>query len=228
MVPCTPASGSFFPVGATLVTCDPEAPGANATMTITVNDTQPPTIVTPSPVAPNDPGLCSAVVAIAPTPGDNCPGVTAACVPPSGSTFPVGVTPISCTATDPSGNTATAPGSVTVNDVEAPTISCPADVVLDLPPGSPGQNVDYDAPGVADNCSAIYDCQPPSGDYFPAGQTPVGCTATDPANNTAQCTFNVILGAVTVLEVPTVSTLGLLALGLLLAAAAFVVLRRHG
>jgi len=228
-VPCTPPPGSFFPVGTTPVTCDPEVAGIpNATFNVTVNDTQPPSVTPPSPVVPNDPGLCSAVVALAPGAADNCPGVTAACVPPSGSTFPVGVTPISCTATDASGNTATAGGTVTVNDVEVPTITCPADIELELPPGSPGQNVDYDPPVVGDNCSALYDCQPPSGDFFPAGQTPVDCTATDPAGNTATCAFNVILGAVTVLEVPTVSTLGLLALGLLLAAAALVVLRRHG
>jgi len=228
-VTCAPASGSFFPVGTTTVTCTNATGGTSATFDVTVNDTQPPSVVTPNPVVPNDPGLCSAVVPYTPGAADNCPGVTAACVPPSGSTFPVGVTPISCTATDAAGNTATAPGSVTVNDVEVPTITCPADIELELPPGSPGQNVDYDPPVTGDNCPGeTYDCQPPSGDWFPAGQTAVNCTALDASGNTATCAFNVILGAVSVLEVPTVSTLGLLALALLLAAAAFVVLRRNG
>jgi hypothetical protein len=36
---------------------------------------------------------------------DNCPGASAVCTPPSGSSFPLGVTTVSCTATDGSGNT---------------------------------------------------------------------------------------------------------------------------
>jgi len=229
-VPCTPAAGSFFPVGTTPVACDPEVAGIpNASFNVTVNDVQPPTVTAPDLIVPNDPGLCSAVVPFSPAAADNCPGVVANCVPPGGSLFPVGVTPVACTATDAAGNVANDAGSITVQDVEVPTITCPADIELELPPGSPGQNVDYDPPVTGDNCPGeTYDCQPPSGDFFLAGQTAVNCTALDASGNTATCAFNVILGAVTVLEVPTVSSLGLLALALLLAAAAFVVLRRNG
>ncbi len=37
---------------------------------------------------------------------DNAPGVTKACAPPSGSTFAIGTTTVSCTATDGAVNTA--------------------------------------------------------------------------------------------------------------------------
>jgi hypothetical protein len=41
-----------------------------------------------------------------PTVMDNCAGATAVCSPPSGSTFSVGTTTVTCTATDGAGNTA--------------------------------------------------------------------------------------------------------------------------
>lgn len=45
---------------------------------------------------------------------DDCPGVTVGCNPPSGSTFPVGTTAVTCTATDVSGNNATCEFAVNV------------------------------------------------------------------------------------------------------------------
>ena len=114
-VACNPPSGSFFPVGTTTVTCTTTA-GPSCTFTVTVNDTQPPTItcscnltaVTPTP---GDPCVVVNFTTIA---SDNCPGVTVVCNPPSGSCFPVGVTTVTCTATDASGNTATCTFTVSV------------------------------------------------------------------------------------------------------------------
>jgi hypothetical protein len=117
-VTCSPASGSFFPVGTTTVTCTTSTP-AQCTFTITVIDTQPPTITCPANVtiaaAPTCPLSSSATATFPPpTASDNCPGVTTVCNPPSGSTFPVGTTTVTCTATDASGNTATCSFTVTV------------------------------------------------------------------------------------------------------------------
>ncbi|MEW6130271.1 MAG: HYR domain-containing protein [Acidobacteriota bacterium] len=116
-VTCTPPSGSFFPVGTTTVTCSesgggaaPTGGGATCSFTVTINDTQPPSITCPANVTAvtPTPGAATAVVNYPPpTASDNCPGVTTACVPPSGSTFAVGVTTVTCTATDAAGNTAT-------------------------------------------------------------------------------------------------------------------------
>jgi hypothetical protein len=47
-------------------------------------------------------------------------GVPVTCEPPSGSLFPIGETTVTCTATDPSGNVATATFTVTVEDVTTP------------------------------------------------------------------------------------------------------------
>lgn len=90
--------------------------------TVTVNDTQPPSIDCPDNVTAVTVLTCPASSATIvnfppPTASDNCPGVTVACVPPSGTSFPVGTTTVTCTATDASGNTATCSFSVAVFDV---------------------------------------------------------------------------------------------------------------
>ncbi|MEK6304146.1 MAG: HYR domain-containing protein [Acidobacteriota bacterium] len=105
---CSPASGSFFPVGTTTVTCTSSA-GPGCTFTVTVQDTQQPSITCPpNQVRSNDLNQCGAVVTYpAPTITDNCPGTfTATCNPPSGSFFPVGTTTVTCTV---NGSTAPTP-----------------------------------------------------------------------------------------------------------------------
>src|SRR4051794_11995148 len=75
-VTCSPASGSFYPLGTTLVTCTASTtPAVKASLTITVNDTQPPHVTAPAnQAANNDPGKASATVALPdPTATDNAP-----------------------------------------------------------------------------------------------------------------------------------------------------------
>lgn len=119
-VTCSPASGSFFPKGTTTVTCNSQfaGPGQSCSFTVTINDTEAPKINCPAnqtaiaqvscPIQPTTP-----VSFPNPTVTDNCPGATVACSPPSGSPFPVGVTSVTCTATDTSGNTAQCTFTVT-------------------------------------------------------------------------------------------------------------------
>jgi hypothetical protein len=90
--------------------------GPTCSFTVTVNDTQPPTITCPpnqTAVTPVVTDPCT-VVNFTTTASDNCPGVVVVCNPPSGSCFPVGVTTVTCTATDASGNTATCSFTVSV------------------------------------------------------------------------------------------------------------------
>ncbi|MFL6277629.1 MAG: HYR domain-containing protein [Blastocatellia bacterium] len=116
-VTCSPASGSFFPKGTTTVTCSTTA-GPSCSFTVTVNDTQPPSITCPANVTSVSPvpGTGGVVTYPPPTASDNCPGVATSCTPPSGSTFPLGTTSVTCTATDTSGNTATCSFTVSVFD----------------------------------------------------------------------------------------------------------------
>src|SRR5437879_5969910 len=59
-ITCSPASGSFFPIGDTPVTCGSTA-GPTCGFKITVNDTENPTITAPPDISVgNTPGQCSA------------------------------------------------------------------------------------------------------------------------------------------------------------------------
>lgn len=129
---CNPPSGSFFPEGATIVTCSATDECGNVgtctftvTVTVTSGDRTPPTIQCSGDIiTATDPGQCSAVVTFTSTASDDRPGVSFACSPPSGSTFSKGTTTVICTATDAAGNTADCSFSVTVNDTEKPTAEC--------------------------------------------------------------------------------------------------------
>jgi hypothetical protein len=83
--------------------------------------------------------------------------------------------------------------TVTVNDTQKPSISCPADQTATAQASCPIQTattVNYPNPTVSDNCpAATFTCSPPSGSPFPVGTTTITCTATDTSGNTAQCTF---------------------------------------
>jgi len=86
--------------------------------TVTVVDDTPPALSCPAPqVLECNAG--SAVATYAPVYSDNC-SVQAGCSPASGSTFPVGVTPVACSATDGSGNQSSCGFSVTVRDTQGP------------------------------------------------------------------------------------------------------------
>jgi HYR domain/PKD domain len=192
-VTCTPASGSFFPVGTTTVTCTSQA-GPSCSFTVSVQDTQPPTVTCPSNItAPAASGQCSAPVSYTtPSASDNCPGATVACVPASGSTFPKGTTTVTCTATDASSNSATCSFAVTVTDAQPPTVTCPSNITTQTAANQCSAVVSYTTPTANDNCpGATVACVPPSGSTFPKGTTTVTCTATDASSNTATCTFTV-------------------------------------
>jgi hypothetical protein len=133
---CSPASGSFFPKGTTTVTCSTTA-GPSCTFTVTINDTQPPTIgpcpanitaLTDQNVCPSP--ACAVVTYATPPASDNCPGVIVACNPPSGACFATGVTTVTCTATDTSGNTATCSFTVTTFDTALQDDSDPSIILL--------------------------------------------------------------------------------------------------
>jgi len=194
-IACVPPSGSFFPVGVTTVTCTATDASGNTdvcSFTVTVEDNEDPAAQCPDDmIVSTDQALCEAVVTFTATVTDNCPGATISCSPPSGSTFPVGTTTVTCTAIDAAGNTDDCTFTVTVEDNEDPVAQCPPDITVNNDPGQCDAIVTFTAT-VTDNCpAATISCSPPSGFIFPVGTTTVTCTATDASGNTSVCAFTV-------------------------------------
>jgi hypothetical protein len=116
---CAPASGGFFPLGFTSVTCtatDASANTSRASFEVRVDDSERPIISMPATVQVTlGAGDTSGGVDYrTPTATDNSGEVSVTCSPASGSTFREGTTAVSCTATDPSGNTDTGTFNVQV------------------------------------------------------------------------------------------------------------------
>ncbi|MCM3871297.1 MAG: carboxypeptidase regulatory-like domain-containing protein, partial [Pyrinomonadaceae bacterium] len=114
LTPAGPFGVGAHPV--TVTVTDSHGASASANATVTVIDNTPPAITCPSSiVATAPPGQSSAVVNYSASATDNCSNVMVTATHPSGSTFPVGVTTVTVTATDAAGTTATCSFTVTVN-----------------------------------------------------------------------------------------------------------------
>ncbi|MDX6612477.1 MAG: hypothetical protein QOD75_1663, partial [Blastocatellia bacterium] len=190
-----------YPKGTTTITWTATDGSGNTdtcTQTVTVNDAQNPVITCPANVVSStDPDTCSATV----NPGtatatDNCPGTTVMGVRSDGQAlnapYPKGTTTITWTATDNSGNTASCQQTVTVNDTQAPAITCPANVSTTAAPGTCSANVNPGTATATDNCPGVTvtgtrsDGKPLS-DPYPGGVTVITWTATDSSGNQSTC-----------------------------------------
>jgi|GEM_PF-1142410 len=195
-----PVNGSAFPRGITTVSfSSTDGSGNNTTcsFTVMVIDNELPVITCPANIVRStDLNLCSAVVTYTVTATDNCPGVTTSLQSglASGAAFPRGVTTNVWRATDASGNTATCSFTVTVNDTQAPTITCPANIVRSNDPGQCGATVTYTLPTFSDNCPGAVRTQIgglASGAFYPIGTTTNTFRVTDAAGNSSTCSFTV-------------------------------------
>jgi len=117
-VTCTPASGETFPLGSSGVTCtaaDLAGNSASASFSVTVADTTPPSLTVPANITDEAGSPAGQPVSFAATATDL---VTAspvvACAPASGTTFPLGINTVTCSATDLAGNTATGSFTITI------------------------------------------------------------------------------------------------------------------
>ncbi len=184
----------------TFTLTDQAGNSSSCTSNITVRDNNPPFVSCPGPISvSNDPGQCGAVVSYGVSGSDNCSSVqttqTDATGLTSGDEFPIGVTTLSYTVSDASGNTADCSFTVTVNDTELPTISCPGNITQNADPGSCTASVLYGYT-TADNC-------PPPGPFglgygnqlgggtYPTGTSTQTLTVTDASGNSASCSFDV-------------------------------------
>ena len=188
--PCGPTSTT-----ATLTSATPDPVAANDTVTTTVTpvDTVPPLITIPADniSVSTETGKCSAIVTFATSVTDNCSTATLVCLPASGSEFPKGMTTVTCTATDATGNISARSFTVTVNDAEPPILTLPENISVSTDAGQCSAIVNF-AANVTDNCpGATFICSPASGTAFDKGITTVNCTATDATGHTTVGSFTV-------------------------------------
>ncbi len=111
-VSCAPSSGSIFPLGLTSVSCgaiDASGNPNSCNFNITVQDTTPPNLAQPGNITIDATSPAGALVNYTlPTATDlvtTTPTVMCNLLP--GSTFPIGTTTVSCTATDGANNSST-------------------------------------------------------------------------------------------------------------------------
>ncbi len=132
---------------------------------------------------------------------------------PSGSAFPVGVTTNTFRVTDGGGNTATCSMTVTVVDVQAPSVTCPTNMTASTDVGACVATVVTPNPTTSDNCAvtqitwamtgATVASSPATGINYVGtrafnlngttgvGVTTVTYTVKDAAGNTTTCSFTV-------------------------------------
>jgi len=113
--------------------------------------------------------------------------------------YPVGTTEVTYTYSDTLGQEFTCTFSVTVNDEEDPTITCPDNVTIEVDFGVDNADVDDFEAVAEDNCdiasveNSYNDGGADASDNYPTGTTVVTFTATDDSGNTATCQASVTI-----------------------------------
>ncbi|HEY6912334.1 MAG TPA: HYR domain-containing protein [Myxococcales bacterium] len=176
-----------------LTVTDASGETSTATITVTVVDTTPPALALPAAAAAEATGPAGAAVSFAAAATDLVDGAVApACVPQSGSFFPIGATTVTCSATDAHGNASSATFTVTVADSTPPSLQVPADFSA-VATSTAGAAVSYGATAtdLVDGAVAPT-CTPASGSVFAPGTTTVTCSAQDArGNQSAPASFQV-------------------------------------
>ncbi|MCZ4410580.1 HYR domain-containing protein, partial [Cryomorphaceae bacterium 1068] len=194
----------------TLTVTDNNGNSSICTAIVTVEDNMAPTITCPANITvSNDVGACGANVTwIVPTGSDNCSIASVVGDAASGDFFGIGTTTVSYTATDGSGLTADCSFTVTVEDTEAPDLSCIGNVAVTVnqvngtylasggefdpsfSDNCPGATLTHDAaaelsPQVGPNNESL------DGWEFPIGTTTITFMAMDASGNIETCTFDI-------------------------------------
>lgn len=181
---------AIFPIGVTnIVWTATDASGNTTSLTqkVTVRDVQLPTIVAPptvTTVTNNNQAFATGVNLGTATASDNSGSVTVTNNAPA--QYLIGTTTITWTATDASGNTATATQLVVVQDKQAPSLSGPADKVVNTNPGANfATAVNLGNPTVTDNSGQSVTVSNNAPVQYQLGVNNVTWTATDAYGNSS-------------------------------------------
>ena len=188
------ATGGSF--NGTLTLTDATGKVATRTFSFTVSggasDTVAPVIVTPGNLTVEATSIAGAAVSFGVSASDDQDGSVAVTLSAaSGSTFALGATTVTATASDRAGNSASANFTVTVVDTIAPVISAPSDLVLEATSAA-GASATF-AATATDATGATLSYSHASGSTFALGTTAVTVTAVDAVGNRSTATFNVIV-----------------------------------
>jgi hypothetical protein len=213
---CTPESGTWFPMGDTEVSCsvmDADLRETHGTFHVRVADLDAPAVTVPGTLTAEAASSNGAPVSFAVSAFDLVDGICGAtkrCAVPtctgitdagqtqavvSGSMFPVGITNVTCTATDAAGNPGTGTFAVRVLDTTPPVLTV-ADV-HDVADPETATKLLASFPVSATDTVTVgpipVGCTPKPGSVFVVGTTPVTCTARDGSGNETTKTLQVVI-----------------------------------
>src|SRR5262249_8743931 len=105
-----------------------------------------------------------------------------------------------CSVKDAVNNMSMCSFTVTINDTQAPAITCPANIIspaTSVQGTTPGAVINYSAPVVSDNCPGLGApvCTPVSGSFFPVGTNTVTCRVTAASATTSSSSFTITVGS---------------------------------
>ena len=174
---------TIFPLGETIVTwtaTDSSGNSASATQTITVVDTTAPVIVTPENIISNATSKLNNIVTL-----DQISVIdsisTVKITNNAPSYYEFGETIVTWTATDSSGNSASATQTITVVDTTAPVITTPQNIIIDAVNTETFLEIGLSfVVDIIDDTPLITNDAP---EVFPLGETIVTWTATDKFGN---------------------------------------------
>jgi uncharacterized repeat protein (TIGR01451 family) len=186
-----------LPVGThnlTLTVTDNHGASSTASVSVAVQDTKPPILLLPGNQILEATSPSGAVATFTASASDVVDGARLViCSPASGSTFPLGVSTVSCTSTDTHGNTAPGSFTVSVRDTTPPTIRVTPSNLTVIVNSVPAARAALGLPlpvvsDIADPHPTVTDNSPAS---FPTGTTIITFTAKDASGNSAKTTLTV-------------------------------------
>ena len=164
---------------------------AGALAPLAAAEPEPPTVTVPPDMTEEAQSVAGAVVAYTASATDfQGRPIPVECDAPSGSTFPLWPTLVSCTARS-QGQTTTKTFTIAVVDRTAPAVTVPPDKRLQTrSPDGVRVNYSTSAADLVDGLVPV-SCTPVSGSLFPSGTTTVSCRAGDRQGNIATADFKV-------------------------------------
>jgi hypothetical protein len=152
----------------------------------------PPVLALPSNAVAEASDASGAIVAYTATATDaGGAALPVTCAPASGSLFPIGGTPVTCTATDATGSSVKGTFIATVTDSTPPVVETPDPIVVSATSAA-GTTVTYaaSAADVVDGTVAL-GCSREADSIFEPGTTTVSCSSIDAAGNVGAGSFTV-------------------------------------